>query len=37
MTLRHLRDEISVAWDVNRAADSHVFGRGDCAMMGHLA
>ena len=29
MTLRHLRDEISVAWDLDRAADSYVFGRVD--------
>ena len=29
MTLRHLRDEISVAWELNRAWDRHVFGRVD--------
>ena len=29
MTLRHLRDEISVDWELNRAWDRHVFGRVD--------
>ncbi len=29
MRLRHLRDEISVAWELDRAADRRVLGRFD--------